>query len=319
MLDYDEFKKEVIRSFMGFMGKSYDDYELTTMPVTKRGRKLDAFSLKRKDGGTDEHGNSIMPTLYFNDMYRSYLESDDISYEIEKCADAMKRGLRQGKRILSGFDLKKSKKNIVFQLVNREEYSQVLEDIPYREFLDMCVVYRWAIHVDDTGLSSALIDNDLAERLGYDEEDLFTLAYENTRKMFPPEVIHIDEIIDSIMRDDGAQEEDIENYRNSADESVKFWLLSNRIKHFGASGILYEEVLHDLSDDLDSDLLMVMPSTDEVIILKANENTDIGFLFYFAEEICNDHVNERERLSDGVYLYSRSSRRIFPMTREQRG
>ena len=86
MLDYDEFKKEVISGFMDFMGKSYEDYELTTMPVTKRGRKLDAFSLRRKDGGTDDHGNSIMPTLYFNDMYRSYLESDDICFEMEKCA-----------------------------------------------------------------------------------------------------------------------------------------------------------------------------------------------------------------------------------------
>src|SRR5574344_1708700 len=100
-------------------------------------------------------------------------------------------------------DLNSARNNIVCQLINTEQNKQMLADAPNRQFQDLSIIYRWVVKVEDAGVQSTVIHNSLAKQLGFSEEELFKLAVENTRRIFPPTVKNMNEVIRDMFMKDG--------------------------------------------------------------------------------------------------------------------
>lgn len=315
MLSYEEFKTEVIARFMDYMGSDYQDYELEVMPVKKRGVELDGFVIGR--AGESKY-ISVRPTLYFNDMYKRYLKTGNIEKEIRHAAMAMKNGISYGKTLKGKLDYKNAGESIIFQLVPREGNSSLLNDVPHRDFLDMAVIYRWAVSIERSGISSTIIDNDLARIMGYTEEQLFDHAFDNTLRLLPPSLKDMDDVVEEMMIERGFSDPEIENYRLHDSDDEKMYILSNSITHFGANLVLYDDILYNIACELGSELYLMMPSIDEILIVKAVSHMDPEFLAGFLCDLHSDEEDETKQLSDSVYLYSPSSRKIFPMVSQSR-
>lgn len=315
MLSYEEFKTEVIARFMDYMGIDYQDYELEVMPVKKRGVELDGFVIGR--AGESKY-ISVRPTLYFNDMYKRYLKTGNIEKEIRHAAMAMKNGISYGKTLKGKLDYKNAGESIIFQLVPREGNSSLLNDVPHRDFLDMAVIYRWAVSIERSGISSTIIDNDLARIMGYTEEQLFDHAFDNTLRLLPPSLKDMDDVVEEMMIERGFSDPEIENYRLHDSDDEKMYILSNSITHFGANLVLYDDILYNIACELGSELYLMMPSIDEILIVKAVSHMDPEFLAGFLCDLHSDEEDETKQLSDSVYLYSPSSRKIFPMVSQSR-
>ncbi len=178
-------------------------------------------------------------------MYDHYKACNDLKEAIQAGADRMVNAFKmcpEAPRI----DFAEAKDNIVFQLINTEQNKEMLAGVPHRDFQDLSIIYRWVIKMDDDGIQSTLIQNSLAEQLGVNEEQLFKMAAENTRRIFPPRIRSMNEVICEMFMKDGMPQEIAEMMIGEMPADKSMWVISNDRGVNGAVSMLYEDKLHTL-------------------------------------------------------------------------
>ena len=302
MMDYEIFKEVVKEGFLSYMPKSYQDMEVRVVPVDKVNRKLDGLSLLAKNEKT-----TISPTLYINDMYEKYLMTGDLQSTLREAAEAMDEVFREA--TIPPLDISTAKDNIIFQLVNTMQNEDMLKNLPHRDFQDLSVIYRWVVGVEQQGLSSVVINNHVAESLGMGEEQLFKAAAENTRRILPPGVQSMNEVIRDLFMADGMPQELADLMVGEQEPERTMWVISNENKIDGAVSMLYEDKLHSLAERVGTDLYILPSSVHEVIAVSV-EMGEPEELAQMVAEINMDQVDLSERLSNQVYHYDKDLRKI---------
>ena len=302
MMDYEMFKEVVKESFLSYMPGSYRGMEVRVDPVNKVNRTLDGLSLLAKNEKT-----MISPTLYINDMYEKYSKTGDLQATLQEAAKAMDEVFREA--TIPSLDMNTAKDNIIFQLVNTMQNEDMLKNLPHREFQDLSIMYRWIVGVDQKGLSSIVINNNVAESLGMGEEELFKAAAENTRRLLPPVVQSMNEVIMDMFMADGMPKELAEQMIGEQEPEMTMWVISNERKIDGAASMLYEDKLHNLAEKVGTDLYILPSSVHEVIAVSV-EMGEPEELARMVSEINMDQVDISERLSNQVYHYDKDLRKI---------
>ena len=302
MMDYEMFKEVVKESFLSYMPGSYRGMEVRVDPVNKVNRTLDGLSLLAKNEKT-----MISPTLYINDMYEKYSKTGDLQATLQEAAKAMDEVFREA--TIPSLDINTAKDNIIFQLVNTMQNEDMLKNLPHREFQDLSIMYRWIVGVDQKGLSSIVINNNVAESLGMGEEELFKAAAENTRRLLPPVVQSMNEVIMDMFMADGMPKELAEQMIGEQEPEMTMWVISNERKIDGAASMLYEDKLHNLAEKVGTDLYILPSSVHEVIAVSV-EMGEPEELARMVSEINMDQVDISERLSKQVYHYDKDLRKI---------
>ncbi len=201
------------------------------------------------------------------------------------------------------------KDSIIFQLVNTIQNENLLCGLPHREFQDLSIIYRWVIKVAEKEMSSVIINNEMAEKLGMSEEQLFKAATENTRRILPPEVKSMNEVMRDIYVQDGIPPETAEVMAEIRSPKDSIWIIRNKYGINGATSMLYEDKLHELAEITESDLYILPSSIHEVIVASAKGRA-AEELAQTVAEINMDQVGLSERLSNQVYHYDRNLRKI---------
>lgn len=309
MMDYEIFKEVVKESFLSYMPKSYQDMEVRVTPVDKVNRKLDGLSLLAKNEKT-----MISPTLYINDMYEKYSRTGDLQTTLREAAEAMDGVFREA--TIPSLDIDTAKDNIIFQLVNTMQNEDMLKNLPHRDFQDLSIIYRWVVGVEQQGLSSAVINNHVAQSLGMDEEQLFKAAAENTRRILPPVVQSMNEVMRDMFVADGMPKELADLMIGEQEPEMTMWVISNERKIDGAASMLYEDKLHNLAERVGTDLYILPSSVHEVIAVSI-EMGEPEELARMVSEVNMEQVDLSERLSNQVYHYDKDLRKITLATDTQ--
>ena len=302
MMDYEIFREVVKESFLSCMPESYQDMEVRVATVNKVNRKLDGISLLAKNEKT-----MISPTLYINDMYEKYLKTGDLQATLREAAEAMDEVFREA--AIPPLDISTAKDSIIFQLVNTMQNEDMLKNMPHREFQDLSIIYRWVVDVEQKGLSSVVINNHVAESLGMGEEQLFKAAAENTRRILPPVVQSMNEVMRDMFVADGMPKELADLMIGEQEPESIMWVISNERKIDGAVSMLYEDKLHNLAESVGTDLYILPSSVHEVIAVSV-EMGEPEELAQMVAEINMDQVDISERLSNQVYHYDKDLRKI---------
>ena len=302
MMDYEIFKEVVKESFLSYMPKGYQDMEVRVTPVDKVNRKLDGISLLAQNENT-----MISPTLYINDMYEKYSKTGDLQTTLQEAAEAMDAVFREA--TLPPLDISTAKDNIIFQLVNTMQNEDMLKNLPHRDFQDLSIIYRWVVGVEQQGLSSVVINNHVAESLGMGEEQLFRAAAENTRRILPPVVQSMNEVMRDMFVADGMPKELADLMIGEQEPEMTMWVISNERKIDGAASMLYEDKLHSLAERVGTDLYILPSSVHEVIAVSV-EMGEPEELARMVSEVNMDQVDLSERLSNQVYHYDKDLRKI---------
>lgn len=303
MMNYEIFKEVVAEKFKEYLPEMYQDMTLQINPVNKVNKVLDGMTLISKDDG-----RNVSPTLYINDMYEHYLETENLQAVLQQAAATMERAFSEVPSVGS-LDFESAKDNIVFQVINTLQNEDMLKDMPHREFQDLSIIYRWVVKIDDTGIQSSVVRNSLAEKLGMNEEQLFKCAVENTRRILPPSVKSMNDVIRDMFVSDGMPEEVADMMIDEIPEDKMMWIISNERGINGAGSMLYEDNLHKLAMNLESDLYILPSSVHECIAV----STNMGDPYELAEmvsEINMGQVALEERLSNQVYHYDKDARRL---------
>ncbi|MBR6881020.1 MAG: hypothetical protein IKN14_08105 [Clostridiales bacterium] len=292
MLTYEQFKAEVGKRFMDLMGDDFAGYHYEEVEVRKKGRMKEGFVVKKnRSPKTPE----CVPTLYFRDIYDSYLETGDLERELKNASELMKNGFIKGRALKRKFDYKNASGKIIFQLINTENYTSLFKDCPHRRFLDMTVVYRWALEADGNGIVSALIDHPLMELMGLTEEKLFEAARDNTPKILPPKVL-------------------LDNYNDPSENDMI--IATNMCNMLGASVMMYDGFLKTLSEDVGSDLYILPLSVNEVLVFPSGSIPDPYLLRGAGRDIAREMINDDDVLSTGIYCYRKGEDRLVILQKE---
>lgn len=299
MLNYENFKEEVVKRFLSFLPEKYQGLELELRPVNKVNQKRDGLFIKN---GIDGGGT---PILYVDEMYENYLVTLELETVLKHAAEAIDISMRQ-KLQMPIINPAEAKERIILQLINTSKNEELLQKIPNRQFHDLSVIYRWVVSVDQDGIASSIIHNELAEVLNLNEEQIFKYALGNTRLLLPLRIYSAEDILKQCF---GIQDISIE----LNDLNRKMWIISNARNTYGAGMLFYEDVLYELAQKLDSNLYILPSSIHEVIAVPADSFTPEK-LATLVVEVNQEQVSVGDQLSNQVYYYDKDLRKLLPAT-----
>ena len=303
MMNYEIFKEVVAEKFKSYLPERYQNMELRVESVNKVNRVMDGITLI--DHSAEKN---ISPTIYINNMYDHYLHTENLQKVLQDAAESMDKAFLEAPQA-GILDMDNARDNIVFQVVNTMQNEDMLRDMPHRDYQDLSIIYRWVIAVDDRGVQSTLVRDNLAKQLGMTEADLFKCAVENTRRILPPVVKSMNDVIRDMFISDGMPVEMADMMIEEMPADRMMWIISNEKGINGAGSMLYEDVLHKLAMQLESDLYLLPSSVHECIAV----SVDMGDPYELAEmvnEINMSQVSLEERLSNQVYHYDKDARRL---------
>lgn len=301
MLSYEEFKTEFCSRFPKEMGDEYEDYKMKLMPVFKRGRKLDGFTFCPKPDGKSV---MAMPTFYFEDLYESYCRNPDLSFWVEDVAFSMRDALARGKDLTAYVDLSKIKRNVIAELVNPEAASSYLYNVPHREFLNLCIIYRWVINIDECGIYSGLIDNELMNAVDLEEEDLYINAMKNTKRLIVPQLKTFDGVVRNMLRREGRPESEIRRLLGKIPPDRRMYVITNKHNFRGSTALLNKIFLDSIARKLGCDYYIIPSSINESLVVRADSSIGVEQMLDLLTESNTVYISDDERLSDEIYYYS---------------
>ena len=197
-------------------------------------------------------------------------------------------------------DFEEIKGNVVFKLVSKDE--ELIEKVPHKDFLDLTIVFY--INVNNTHF--ALINNQVAEQLNINEEDLMNVAMENTPRILG---YKLKGIFSTIAELTGCENE-IYDIAQLEDSLVPLQVLTNTIDTYGAGTILYPNLMENIAEKFQSDLYIIPCSVHEMLIYKNNEQMDKDILKEMITHVNDNEVPKEDILSYNLYFYSREKNEI---------
>jgi hypothetical protein len=243
-------------------------------------------------GTKEEH---LQPVLYLESYYQRYLYGEELKHlmgEIGAAYEEYQMDFSLNENQIKSYDY--IRKNLFVRLVNYRKNRGMLEYCPYDRLEDLAVTYRWTAYRNHCGMASAVVKKSDLPVWGVSEEKMKKDALENAQKIFPPSIKRIQNVI-PVHVEEG---------------SLPIYVLSNKDYMNGASAILYQKVMKDFSDAMESNLYILPSSIHEVILLLEKDISDVKGLFEMVAETNRAMVGQEEILSDNVYYYDRDTCQI---------
>ena len=291
--DYVEFVEAVFQMVSEKMGEAYEIEKIQT----KKNNDTPRWGLMITKLQRVSEYVACNPTIYLEEFYENYqdvLDMDEVVqnviYTYYECVDRfqLKKGF---------FEFDNLKDRICFKLVNYEMNQETLLDRPYRQFLDLAVVYYVFLHVDSYGSATIPVNNDLMQKWGTDEDELWELAYENTRDMLTPQMKSMKATLHELTG-------------KIFEEVAPLFVLSNNYRLFGATSILYQEILQTIAEIYESNYYILPSSIHECIIYLDEGVMNKDELDMMIQEINQTQVEVEEVLANHAYYYDREKQEI---------
>ncbi len=302
MMNYEIFKEVVKEKIKDYLPPKYENAEVNIHSANKVNQVKDGLTVQLPE-------SNVAPTIYLNDLYAEYKETENLQGIMVKTAKMFDEAISRTGEINTDISAENMKEKIVFQLINTEQNKEMLAGMPHREFQDLSIIYRAVMKVEKEGIQSVMITNPIAASMGLTEEQMFKLAAENTRNIFPPRVRSMNEIMREMFERDGMPPEIAEMMIGEMPPNETMWVIGNEQGINGAISMMYEDQLHKLAENLETDLY-IMPSSIHEVIAVSSDMGDPNELAAMVAEINMDQVALEERLSNQVYHYDKDLRKL---------
>lgn len=288
-MKYVEFKECVLE----VINTRIDDGEEVKLDkVTKNNNiTLDSITIIRP-------GYNVFPTTYLNYYYEAYLNGktiEEIVEEIFYVSESYTGTKEYFNNILEDYDAIKD--NIVCKLINTKLNKNLLNLIPFKPFLDLAIVAYCVMDKGDDGCCGIIITNEILKGWDINADDMIEEAIDNTPKFLGETLFPVTNLLDK-------------NDPFYASEDIPLYILTNQYHTNGAICILDEFILDDLSNELESDLIIIPASVHEVMIAPKYMGPNTDELDMLINQINKNDLQPQDILSDHSYTYLRASKKI---------
>ena len=234
------------------------------------------------------------PTVYMDYYFNMYKRGKSFDEILEMIYENYK--LSEEKMNLTEKEagkLENYREKLFIKVVNLEKNKKRLENCPFIPFLDLAITFRYLVHKDEQDISSTLINNALMDMWGLNTQAIYKIAYKNMKKLFPPSIRKLSDIINCCSDDFGIIPEN------------EMYVITNDSGINGASYIICKEIIDDFCRKKNSDYYLIPSSIHELILVPKSLDEDGENLKMFVKEVNKTAVLPVDFLSDNVYFYSR--------------
>lgn len=246
---------------------------------------------------------SVSPVFYIEN-YLKYNSTKVIANMI--VSDFFKeyeRANRLAKLTMDVSDFTKIKDKIKLRLVNKNNNSKLLENLVWMPFLDLAIIAYVELSSNDEGVSSIRVTRDLLKTWGFTSiGDIMTNAKKNTFST-PYDFKNIIYIMAELTGMPVEQLLEMEKNLNKP----SMYVLTNKNNFNGSVEIINYNTIQNISDKLNSDLLVIPSSIHEVIVMPYDKEFEKNQITQMVREVNGAEVPPEEVLSDHVYIFSRQN------------
>ncbi len=309
---YETFLETITNDLQQILG---DEYCFTLRPLPKNnGVILDGLTIQGPE-------ITFAPTIYLNPYYEQHLQGmsiQEILNDIITLYRTTPAPTCISEHEISHFDLLKHK--VMFRTIHTESNQVLLSDIPHIPYLDLSIIFFLSLERNDSGQLTALIHNSHARMWKVSAEDLWNLAQQNTPLEYPAEIRSMTEMMMELVLErqsgDGGEcnEEALASLICDDEELEPLYVLTNQIGLYGSACLIYRNVLKDFAERLKSDLIILPSSVHEVLLTPDMPGAGYEDLSEMVTLINQRDVAPEDRLSNQVYLYTRSDDQIRIMS-----
>ncbi len=301
---YETFLETVTNKLQEALG---DSYQFTLRPLPKNnGVTLDGLTIQSP-------GCSVAPTIYLNPYYEQYRHGTDISeivHDILRLYRATPSPSALRADSLERFSDLRSR--IMFRMIHTASNQVLLKDVPHLPYLDLSIVFFISLERNESGQMTALIHQEHIRRWNVTVQDLWEAASHNTPLEYPAQIQSMTDLLQEIARKNMGEHYDPELIDEllDSDEASPLYVLSNSNGLYGASCMIYQNVLKDFADRIQADLILLPSSVHEVLLTPNLPETSYEALSSMVTSINRQEVSPEEQLSNQVYLFSRKEGKL---------
>ena len=301
-MTYDEFKKY----FLDEVSKKLPGDVCTKVEEIKKinGVKVDGVTFFRE-------GVNCSPRIYLEGYYKKYVDGDEINTLVDTFVNCYEKNQIIIENCDFDFfkDYERVKDRIFFKVINKEKNEELLKEVPYREFLDLAIVYYYLLDekLIKENLSTILITNKILEMWEINEEEIKSAAFINTPQLFPLKVESMERVLTRLLGRNIFIDIDTE-----ALSCTPLYVISNDRLMYGAGAMLYKDALKNIAGRTGEDMYIIPSSINELIVAPVSflETDFIISLKDMINMVNKNEVAEQEVLSNNLYFYSKTLDRI---------
>jgi len=260
-------------------------------------------------------GSNVAPTIYLNDYYREYEEEEDFTGIVKKILQDYRNSNKGLPVVNDDFTWESIKKNVILRLISYDRNEELLKGVPHkRVYGDLAITFHALVGSDKEGVQTYRINNDLFHSLGIDIEILYESALTNCMTYFPASIRNLNEIITSMIApEEMGSDEYAELFDTTVSEEGRgiMYVISNSIGVYGATAMIYTDIIKEFADTMGADLYILPSSLHEIILVLDYGCSYRGFeLQRMVIDVNRTVLQNEDILSDSVYKYYRATNKI---------
>lgn len=310
--------EKYIEAVVGLIQAELPDYQIKSMVQTKNnGVQLHGIQFLRSD-------SRIAPTLYVDGFYeQGYSEQETAIVLMERFQEIKDEEIDFDIDKLKDFEAMKDR--ICYKLINKDANADMLSHTPFGEVADDLAI----VYYIDLGGASITIHNGFLDLWNVTEDDLYEVADRNTQRIYSKvEFKSFNEVIADMWERSGElarmkeqlgfsdMPEEIFKERITASMDAEcplpVYVLKGYDNNFGASVLLYDNILPAVRERLGDDFIVFPSSIHEVIVMKYMDEMTASELREIVQQVNKEEISEEEQLSDNVYFCN--GRELLVMT-----
>ena len=269
-----------------------------------------------------KRGDVIAKNIYLDGYYKLYKQGYSFNSVVDNVLSEIKsendyRLDDSSEDLLKNiFDYEAVNGKIVLKLLNKDMNKKYLEDKLYIPYMDFAVVFSIIRNDTNNDMATSSIRKELFERWNVSADEIFKQALANSEKILPARIENIGSVITKLL----ANVEDMEVDDVADVENENLYVLSNVMKLNGAATILYKDILKEFADEKRVDEIIILPSSLHEVLLVPRLTEDMDLLqkcYEMVGEINKTEVDEKEVLSNNIYIYNRNADKIILWNNER--
>lgn len=305
-MTFNEFVEYVKNNIKTYLPEAFSNDEPEVRTMNKLNTSYTGLTLK--PAGRGNIAVAVVDLDLFYKQLDNGLPLEDAMNSMAKAILSPSLDINMG--VFSDYETAKEK--LFIRVGNAEASQGLLEDCPHRLLGDMSVTYHLLIDGNAEGFGSTTITNELLGKYGVTEEQLYEDALQNGQRLFPPTISCMDDafmlsILTGEPRSNKAFDESLPEI---SFDKAPMLVLSNQQSAFGASVILYPDVLDKIAEQTGEEFYILPSSVHEVLLLKKDDTVSPVQLQEIVESINSTEVEPKDVLSNSVYFYDALIREI---------
>ena len=230
-------------------------------------------------------GNKMTPVINMSTAYLNYIDGATVEQIINACVAAF--GTKADIPDFGKWSWNEVKDKLYIKLVNNSR-KEFLENKVWANLCsDIAVVPYIELESNNQAMITAIVTMDMVSMYNVSAADVLRTAKQNSELHKKADIINARDMIGW--------------------GSAKMMIVTNTNKTYGASVIMYDDVMKDLADNLGENLFVLPSSIHEVIVIPDDGTFNAEKLNKMVREINQMEVEEKDWLSDTVIYFNRDN------------